>query len=42
MTNMDISKVVLDKMKEHVKKFEECSQFKYEEMDATNMTYKDG
>ena len=41
LTNMDISQVVLEKMKNHNKDKEECKDFEYVEMDATNMTFED-
>ena len=41
IVNMDISKVVLEKMKERTDKIEKCKNFVYDEMDATKMTYGD-
>jgi len=39
ITNMDISEVVLQKMREKTSTKESCKGFKYEAMDATNMRY---
>jgi ubiquinone/menaquinone biosynthesis C-methylase UbiE len=40
MTNIDISPIVLEKMKEHQDKIVECHNFSYAAMDATKMDYR--
>ena len=37
ITNIDISEVVLEKMKVHNSKIEKCNEFKYMTVDATDM-----